>query len=88
MNDNYGKEIEFMCNLSGRVEEKGIKKGIAQGIEKGREEGKEEGKAIAFINTVEQIKEAHNMSLEEVLDFLRKTMEEYVEAKELVEKCS
>ena len=76
MNDNYGKEIEFMCNLSGRVEEKGIKKGVAQGV--GR------GKAIEFIDTVEKLKESLSISLEEVLRILGRTMEEYVNAKELL----
>ena len=35
MNTGYGKEIELMCNLSGRIEEKSLKQGIAQGIEQG-----------------------------------------------------
>lgn len=84
MNDNYGKEIELMCNLSGRVEEKGIKKGFAQGIEQGIEQGKGEGKAIQFIDTVEKLKESLSIPLEEVLRLMGKTMEDYVNAQKLL----
>ena len=57
-----------MCNLSGRVEEKGI----------GR------GKAIQLIDTVEKLKESLSVPLEEVLRLLGRTMEDYVNAQKLL----
>ena len=72
MNDTYGKEIDQMCNLSGRVEEKGVAQGIGR------------GKAIEFIDTVEKLKESLSISLEEVLRILGRTMEEYMNAKDLL----
>ena len=72
MNRDYGKEIELMCNLSGRVEEKGIKKGIGR------------GKAIQLIDTVEKLKESLSVPLEEVLRLMGMTMEDYVNAQKLL----
>ena len=43
MNTGYGKEIDQMCNLSGRIEEKSLKQGIAQGMEQGIAQGMEQG---------------------------------------------
>ena len=31
LNNDYGKEIEYMCNLSEKIEEKGMEKGIEKG---------------------------------------------------------
>ena len=57
-----------MCNLSDRVEEKGV----------GR------GKAIQFIDTVEKLKESLSVPLEEVLRLLGRTMDDYVNAQKLL----
>ena len=72
MNRDYGKEIELMCNLSGRVEEKGVEKGVGR------------GKAIEFMDTVEKLKESLSVPLEEVLRLLGRTMEDYVNAQKLL----
>lgn len=72
MNMNYGKEIELMCNLSGRIEEKSL----AQGVE--------QGKAIEFINTIEKLKETLSVPLEEALRVLGKTMQDYTNAQNLL----
>ena len=61
-----------MCNLSDRVEEKGVGRGI------------EQGKAIEFIDTVEKLKESLSVQLEEVLRLLGRTMDDYVNAQKLL----
>ena len=76
MNRDYGKEIELMCNLSGRIEEKGLEKGLTQGIE--------QGKAIEFINAIEKLKETLSVPLEEALRVLGKTMQDYTNAQKLL----
>lgn len=43
IDDDFGKELTAMCNLSEMLIEKGIEKGIEQGIEKGIEQGRTEG---------------------------------------------
>ena len=68
MNTAYGKEIELMCNLSGRIEEKGL----------------EQGKAMEFISTIEKLKESLSVPLEEALRILGKTMQDYVNAQKLL----
>ena len=72
MNTTYGKEIELMCNLSGRVEQKGVEQGL------------ERGKAIEFMSTVERLKETLSVSLEEALRVLGKTMQDYINAQKLL----
>ena len=72
MNTNYGKEIERMCNLSGRIEEKNLQKGL------------EQGKAIEFINSIEKLKETLSVPLEEALRVLGKTMQDYINAQKLL----
>ena len=69
-----------MCNLSGRIEQKGIEQGIKQGIERGIAQGK----AIEFMSTVEQLKETLSVSQEEVLNILGKTMWDYTNAQKLL----
>ena len=65
-----------MCNLSGRIEEKGVEKGLTQGIE--------QGKAIEFINAIEKLKESLSVPLEEALRVLGKTMQDYTNAQKLL----
>ena len=72
MNTGYGREIDLMCNLSGRIEEKGLEKGL------------EQGKAIELINTIEKLKETLSVPLEEVLGILGKTMQDYTSAQRLL----
>ena len=43
MDDGLGSEVEQMCNLSGYVEECGIRKGREEGIQEGRKTGNREG---------------------------------------------
>ena len=44
MDDGLGSEVEQMCNLSGYVEECGIRKGREEGIQEGRKAGIQEGR--------------------------------------------
>ena len=43
MNNNWGEEVQHMCNLSQGIEQKGIEKGIQQGIQQGIEKGIQQG---------------------------------------------
>ena len=67
-----------MCNLSERMEEIAFKKGFELGIEL--------GKAFEFINIVKRLQEVLSISLEEVLQILKTTMEDYINAQELLKK--
>ncbi len=49
MNNNWGEEVQHMCNLSQGIEQKGIEKGIQQGIQQGIEKQKQEMYQSFFI---------------------------------------
>ena len=38
MSDEFGKEMDRMCNLSDLIEERGIQQGMQQGMQQGSEE--------------------------------------------------
>ena len=82
MNTGYGREIDLMCNLSGRIEEKSLKQGMEQGIE----QGMEKRKAEELINNIEALKLSLKISLEEAVTFLGKEMKDYKDAQELLMK--
>ena len=52
----------------------------------GRAEGRNEGRAQMLIEQVEKCMNKHNFSLEETLDMLGETMEDYIKAKEIIEQ--
>ena len=52
----------------------------------GRAEGGNEGRAQMLIEQVEKCMNKHNFSLEETLDMLGETMEDYLKAKEIIEQ--
>lgn len=82
VNNDYGKEINHMCNLSEGVYNDGIEygralgrdegkaEGIAEGRSQGREEGIEEGARNANIKSAESMLEKTQMSNEEISDLL------------------
>ena len=55
-------------------------------IDQGKEIGIEIGSASALVNHVTKCMNKHDFSLEETLDMLGETMEDYLKAKEIVEK--
>jgi predicted transposase/invertase (TIGR01784 family) len=59
---------------------------IEQGKELGMEIGIERGSAISLINLVEKYMNRHNSSLENTLQILDVSMEDYLKAKEIVER--
>ena len=62
------------------------REGRAEGRTEGRAEGMERGRADSLINYVTKCMNKHNFSLEETLDMLGETMEDYLKAKEIVER--
>ena len=66
--------------------ELGIEIGIAEGKEIGIAEGKEIGSAISLINLVEKYIKRHDSSLEDTLQILDISMEDYLKSKEIVEQ--
>ena len=52
----------------------------------GRAEGMECGNATSLVNYVAKCMNKHNFSLEETLDMLGETMEDYLKAKSIVEQ--
>ena len=57
-----------------------------EGRAEGRTEGMERGNATSLINHVTKCMNKHDFSLEETLDMLGETMEDYLKAKEIVER--
>ena len=43
MSDEFGKELDRMCNLSDLIEERGIQQGMQQGIQQGMQQGIQQG---------------------------------------------
>ena len=84
-NIEQGKELGMEIGIElGRTE--GIELGRTEGIELGRTEGIELGNATSLVNHVTKCMNKHNFSLEETLDMLGETMEDYLKAKEIVER--
>ena len=52
----------------------------------GRAEGMECGNATSLVNHVTKCMNKHDFSLEETLDMLGETMEDYLKAKEIVDR--
>lgn len=71
MDDGYEKEVELMCNLSGKVELKAHKKGFTEGFDKGHEEGEKRGEEKGILALVETLKELNHS-----YDFIRKKIME------------
>ena len=92
MNTGYGKEIELMCNLSGRIEEKslmqGIEQGIAQGIEQGIAQGIEQGIAQGIeqgiLGTLVSLVNDGMLAMEEAAKRANMTPSEFKEQMELM----
>ena len=59
---------------------------IDEGKKLGRAEGIKCGSAISLINFVEKYMNRHNSSLENTLQILDVSMEDYLKAKEIVER--
>lgn len=59
---------------------------IDEGKKLGRAEGIERGSAISLINFVEKYMNRHNSSLENTLQILDVSMEDYLKAKSIVEQ--
>ena len=57
-----------------------------EGRAEGRNEGRTQGRALMLIEQVEKCMNKHNFSLEETLDMLGETMEDYLKAKEITEQ--
>lgn len=45
MEQELGKELRQMCNLSEAIEERGIKKGLKRGLKQGKAQGRAQGRA-------------------------------------------
>lgn len=43
MSDEFGKEMDRMCNLSDLIEERGIQQGMQQGMQQGIQQGMQRG---------------------------------------------
>ena len=84
-NIDEGKEIGKEIGIE-IGKEMGIELGRTEGIELGRTEGIEYGNATSLVNHVTKCMNKHDFSLEETLDMLGETMEDYLKAKEIVEK--
>ena len=68
--DEFRREVDVMCNLS-------------QGI---KEEGRAEGCASELLKNIERLQSKMQITIQEALDILGKTLAEYEDAKKLVKK--
>ena len=67
MNNNFGEEVQYMCNLSQGIEQKGIEKGIQKGIQEGIQEGIKQMVLNALqSNSVENVAKLLMLPVEEV----------------------
>ena len=82
MNTGYGEEIELMCNLSGRIEEKSLMQGIEQGIEQGIAQGIEQG----ILGTLASLVNDGMLAMEEAAKRANMTPSEFKEKIELMAK--
>ena len=62
------------------------REGRTEGRTEGRAEGMERGNATSLVNHVTKCMNKHDFSLEETLDMLGETMEDYLKAKSIVEQ--
>ena len=60
------KEMNAMCNLADRIEEKALEKGKRQGIELGIEQGIEQEKIHTVVTLIEKL----NLPFDEVIKLL------------------
>ena len=83
LNEEYGislsepfvAEVDEMCNLSDRIEERGIKKGIKKGKELGKIEGIEQGKIESSYSSAINIMNNLSMSFEDALAIINPSTE-------------
>ena len=50
MEQELGKELRQMCNLSEAIEERGIKKGLKRGLKQGKAQGRAQGIQLSLIH--------------------------------------
>lgn len=84
--DDFRREVDVMCNLSQGIKEDAIAIGRAEGHAEGRAEGHAEGRASELLTNIERLQAKMNLTIQEALDILGKTISEYEDAKRMVGK--
>lgn len=67
MTDDFGKELDLMCNLSEVFIEEGLKQGLQQGLQQGIERGRSEGEKRLQELLSCLLKEGRHIEMEEIL---------------------
>lgn len=80
--DDFRREVDVMCNLSQGIKEDAIAIGRAEG----RAKGHAEGRASELLTNIERLQSKMNLTIQEALDILGKTISEYEDAKKMVGK--
>ena len=84
--DDFRREVDVMCNLSQGIKEDAIAIGRAEGHAEGRAKGHAEGRASELLTNIERLQSKMNLTIQEALDILGKTISEYEDAKRMLSK--
>ena len=76
MSDEFGKELDRMCNLSDLIEERGIQQGMQQGIQQGMQRGMQQGSEEKCRDMVRKMLRFGVMSDEDILKVAEISREE------------
>lgn len=76
MSDEFGKEMDRMCNLSDLIEERGIQQGMQQGIQQGMQRGMQQGSEEKCRDMVRKMLRFGLMSDEDILKVAEISQEE------------
>lgn len=76
MSDEFGKEMDRMCNLSDLIEERGIQQGMQQGIQQGMQRGMQQGSEEKCRDMVRKMLRFGLMSDEDILKVAEISREE------------
>ena len=76
MSDEFGKEMDRMCNLSDLIEERGIQQGMQQGIQQGMQRGMQQGSEEKCRDMVRKMLRFGVMSDEDILKVAEISREE------------
>ena len=77
-----------VCNLSELIFEEGFEEGFKQGFKQGFEQSVSKGKAVNLIKIINQYVDKYKVSLEDALDDLSVSEEEYLSAKNILNLSS
>lgn len=86
MTEEMERAVTEMCNLSQGVENRGIAKGLAKGRVEGRVEGRAEGQAKGVMDSLYNLMDSMNWTIEQAMTALKISEEDRQKYQELLSK--